>query len=98
MSTLAGSDNLPGWANELRRRYLCGESSQFVLHGNFHDLTLHERKLLTLSEVLSQVMFERSKETVMLYNVSIGVRFAKRKMKLDGVEDLILQKEPAKVL
>src|SRR5262249_10658764 len=27
-----------------------------------------------------------------------GVRFAKRKMSIDGFEDLVLQKEPAKVL
>ena len=30
--------------------------------------------------------------------MSTGVRFAKRKLKLDGLEDLVLQKEPAKVL
>jgi SpoVK/Ycf46/Vps4 family AAA+-type ATPase len=89
---------LPKWADELRRRYLRGESSQFVLHGNVHDLTLYDGKLYTLSEFLAQVLLERTKDTVLLYNVSTGVRFAKRKMSLDGIEDLVLQKEPAKVL
>jgi SpoVK/Ycf46/Vps4 family AAA+-type ATPase len=95
---LAESRALPRWADELRRRYLRGEASQFVLHGNVHDLTLYEGKLYTLSEFLSQVLLERSKDTIALYNVSTGVRFAKRKMPLDGLEDLVLAKEPAKVL
>src|SRR6185369_11363193 len=33
-----------------------------------------------------------------LYNVSTGVRFAKKKMNLDGFEDLVLKKDPASVL
>ncbi len=98
MSTLSASVAMPPWADELRRRYLRGESSQFVLHGNVHDLTLYGGKLLTLSEFLSQVLLDRSKDTIALYNVSTGVRFSKRKMALDGLEELVLQKEPAKVL
>src|SRR4051794_12889094 len=99
MSTLAASTaDPPGWANELRRRYLRGEASQFVVHGNVHDLILHEDKLYTLSEFLAQVLLERSKDNVVLYNVSTGVKFAKRKMNIDGFEDLILKKEPAAVL
>ena len=101
MATLVAADAappLPAWADELRRRYLRGESSQFVLHGNVHDLFLYDQKLYTLSEFLAQVLLDRSKDTIALYNVSTGVRFAKRKLKLDGLEELVLQKEPAKVL
>jgi len=101
MATLASADAappLPAWADELRRRYLRGESSQFVLHGNVHDVFLYDGKLYTLSEFLSQVLLDRSKDTIALYNVSTGVRFAKRKLKLDGLEELVLTKEPAKVL
>lgn len=98
MSTLSAGVAMPPWADELRRRYLRGESSQFVLYGNVHDLTLYGGKLLSLSEFLSQVLLDRSKDTIALYNVSTGVRFSKRKMSLDGLEELVLQKEPAKVL
>jgi AAA+ superfamily predicted ATPase len=100
MSTLASPDvaPLPSWANELRRRYLRGESSQFVLHGNVHDLTLYEGKLYSVAEFLSQVLLERSKDNVILYNVSTGARFSKRKMDLATYEDLILKKEPAAAL
>jgi len=97
MSTLSGQDDLPPWANELKRRYLRGEASQFVLHGNVHDLILHGGKLLTLTEFLTQVLLEK-KDTVAVYNVSTGVRFAKRKMNIDGYEDLVLKKDPATVL
>src|SRR3954451_3761885 len=101
MATLAAADAappLPAWADELRRRYLRGESSQFVLHGNVHDVFLYDHKLYTLSEFLAQVLLDRSKDTIALYNVSTGVRFAKRKLKLDGLEELVITKEPAKVL
>jgi transitional endoplasmic reticulum ATPase len=99
MATVASTDAaLPAWADELRHRYLRGESSQFVLHGNVHDLFLHQGKLYTLSEFLAQVLLDKNKDTIALYNVSTGVRFVKRKLKLEGLEDLLLQKEPAKVL
>ena len=98
MSTLAPSEDLPPWAAELRRRYLRGEASQFVLHGNVHDLVLYQGKLYTVSELLADVLFARSKDTIALYNLSTGVRFTKRKMKIDGYDDLVLSKEPAKVL
>ena len=100
MSNLATTNEapLPKWADELRHRYLRGEASQFVLHGNVHDLMLYQGKLYTLSELLADVLLARSKDTVLMYNLSTGVRFAKRKMSIDGFEELVLQKEPAKVL
>lgn len=98
MSTLATETTLPAWAKDLRRRYLRGESSQFILHGNVHDLVQHGDKLYSVAEFLGQVLFERSKDNVLLYNVSTGARFAKRKMSIDGFEDLVTQKDPAKVL
>jgi SpoVK/Ycf46/Vps4 family AAA+-type ATPase len=89
---------LPAWADELRRRYVRGESSQFVLHGNVHDIFLYDDKLYTLSEFLAHVLLDKNKDTIVQYNVSTGVRFVKRKLKLDGIEELVLAKEPAKVL
>ena len=71
MATLASAAQaLPAWADELRRRYLRGESSQFVLHGNVHDEFLFDGKLYTLSEFLAQVLLERSKETIVLSTVN----------------------------
>ncbi len=98
---------LPIWADEIRRRYLRGEASQFVLYGNVHDLVLDDpdgatdkrspdERLLSLSDFLGKVLLEK-KSLVILYNVSTGVRFSKGKIPA-GFEDLLLTKEPAKVL
>ena len=109
MTTLSTSKTtrLPVWADEIRRRYLRGESTQFVLFGNVHDLILDDpdgqidkrspdEKLLTLPEFLTKVLLEK-KSMVVLYNVSTGVRFVRGKLP-PGFEDLALQKEPSKVL
>ena len=40
----------PAWAEELRRRYLRGEASQFVLHGNVFDLVEYGGELLPVQE------------------------------------------------
>ncbi len=98
MTSLSASSKLPEWADELRRRYLRGEASQFVLHNNVHDILLSDGKLYSLSDFLAQVLFGPSKDNVAIYNVSTGVRFAKRKMSIDGLEDLVLKKAPADVL
>ncbi len=109
MTTLSTSKStrLPVWADDIRRRYLRGESTQFVLFGNVHDLILDDpdgqidkrspdEKLLPLPEFLAKVLLEK-KSMVVLYNVSTGVRFVRGKLP-PGFEDLALQKEPAKVL
>ena len=88
---------LPGWAAELRRRYLRGEASQFILHGNVYDLVLHGEESLMVDEFLCKVMLEGNKDTIALYNTATGVRFAKRKTKFPGVEDLVLTRAREKV-
>lgn len=105
--SLSKTGRLPVWADEIRRRYLRGESSQFVLHGNVHDLILDDpdasidkrspdERLLLLPEFLTKILLDR-KNLVALYNVSTGVRVVKGKLP-SGYEELILHKEPAKVL
>lgn len=89
---------LPQWADELRRRYLRGEASQFVLHGNVHDLVLHQGELRSVSDFLSQVLLDRSKDTIIVYNISTGVRVAKRQAPLDGLDELAATRDPARVL
>ena len=41
--------NLPVWAEDLRRRYLRGEASMFVLHGNVYDVVIHNNKMMALT-------------------------------------------------
>ena len=89
---------MPAWAEDLRRRYLRGEASVFVLHGNVYDVVLHGRRMLALTEFLTDVMLRESKETIAVYNVATGVRFAKRESGVSaGLEDLLLATDKARV-
>ena len=86
--------NLPNWAGELRQRYLRGEASIFILHGNVYDAVLSDGRIVTLSEFLGQVLLEQSKETIAVYNVATGVRFLKREEGLSVDEALLSQDKP----
>ncbi|MEE2752220.1 MAG: ATP-binding protein [Myxococcota bacterium] len=75
---------LPSWAEDLRSRYLAGEASVFLLHGNVRDLfpwqtAPGEFEYLPLSMFLERFL-GRSKEIVLNYNCSEGLRFADKKM------------------
>jgi transitional endoplasmic reticulum ATPase len=89
---------LPEWASELRQRYIRGEASQFILHGNVHDVVLHEGKELPVEEFIGTVMLGGNKDTIVFYNNSTGVKFHKRKGKLEGLDELLLHKSRDKVL
>ena len=88
---------LPAWAEDLRRRYLRGEASMFVLHGNVYDVVLCSRKMMALTEFLTDVLLKDSKDTIAVYNVATGVRFTKRAADVTGLEDLLLATEKARV-
>ncbi len=88
---------LPAWAEDLRRRYLRGEASMFVLHGNVYDVVLSNNKMMGLTEFLTEVLLKDSKETIAVYNVATGARFTKRGMGVSGLEDLLLATEKDRV-
>jgi transitional endoplasmic reticulum ATPase len=90
--------SLPAWAEDLRRRYLRGEASIFVLHGNVYDSVLSGGEVLTLSDFLANVLLKESKDTVAIYNVATGIRFAKRGQGVANLDDLLLETDKAKVL
>jgi transitional endoplasmic reticulum ATPase len=68
---------LPAWAEELRSRYLRGEAWQFVLHGNVHDLVQHGGRFVPLPDFLAEVLVAPTKDLVVRYDVSAGVRIVK---------------------
>jgi SpoVK/Ycf46/Vps4 family AAA+-type ATPase len=88
---------LPVWAEDLRRRYLRGEASMFVLHGNVYDVVLCNRRMMGLTEFLTDVLLKDSKDTIAVYNVATGVRFTKRVDGVTGLEDLLLSTDKARV-
>src|ERR1041384_771582 len=88
---------LPAWAEDLRRRYLRGEASMFVVHGNVYDVVLCNCKMMGLTEFLTDVLLKDSKDTIAVYNVATGVRFTKRIDGVTGLEDLLLSTEKDRV-
>jgi AAA+ superfamily predicted ATPase len=72
---------LPGWAEELKQRYLSGEASMFLLHGNVRDLQAwsegEQVRYLSLRSFLERFL-GRSKEIVVYYNCSEGFEFPDR--------------------
>jgi len=73
---------LPPWADELRRRYLSGEASMFLLHGNVRDLYPWDDgegpvRYVPLREFLERFL-GRSKDIVAYYNLSEGIEFPDR--------------------
>jgi SpoVK/Ycf46/Vps4 family AAA+-type ATPase len=90
--------SLPLWADDLRRRYLRGEASIFILHGNVYDAVLSGSEELTLTDFLGNVLLKESKETIAVYNVATGVRFLKRGEGVLQLDDLLLSTEKQRIL
>jgi AAA+ superfamily predicted ATPase len=90
----------PPWAEELRRRYLRGEASQFVLHGNVFDLVPFGGELLPVREYLTDRLLSETKDVVVAYNVSTGGKIVRRKpgAELAGFEELLVARERSKFL
>ena len=92
------SRSLPTWADDLRRRYLRGEASIFILHGNVYDAVMHGDQVMTLTDYLGSVLLKDSKETIAVYNVATGVRFVKRGEGVLQLDDLLLSTEKQRIL
>ena len=89
---------LPRWTEELRRRYLRGEASQFILHGNVNDLMLSGGKFIRFGDFLSEVLLAPSKDVVVKYDVATGVRFAKKIGEVPDLDLLLTLRDADKVL
>jgi AAA+ superfamily predicted ATPase len=88
---------LPKWADEMRRRYLRGEASIFVLHGNVYDTVISDGRVVTLTEFLGNVLLDQSKDTIAVYNVATGVRFLKRAASVQ-IDEALLSGDKPRVL
>ncbi len=94
---MGGLPVTPAWAEELRRRYLRGEASVFVLYGNVHDRILHGRELVAVSDFVSSEVLEK-KQVILQFNVSTGVRVIKKGGPVDRLDELLVERAPGKVL
>jgi transitional endoplasmic reticulum ATPase len=97
-SGIVAAGTHPGWAEELRRRYLRGEASQFILHGNVFDVVEWGGELLPLGEYLTEHLLGENKDLIVLFNLATGGRIVRRKTDLGGLEELLIQRQPARFL
>jgi AAA+ superfamily predicted ATPase len=67
------SQDLPGWATDMRDLFRSGSSAQFLLHGNVFDLVSGNGRLLSVPAFLDEVMFA-SYDVVIRYDRSRGAR------------------------
>ncbi len=72
------SPALPRWAETIRRKYLGGEASLFVLHHNVFDEILYGDRYYSLVDFLAEVLLRDNKQTILVFDPSAGVRYAKR--------------------
>ncbi|MBS1797854.1 MAG: ATP-binding protein [Acidobacteria bacterium] len=95
---MAEAKTLPIWAEELRKRYLRGEASMFILHGNVFDAVLNDGKMLGLSEFLTGVLLKESRENIVVYNLSSGASFPKRTETFADWQSIAVEQDKARVL
>ncbi len=88
---------LPDWAETIRSTYLRGEASVFILHGNVHDLILHDGKPRGLVPFLQEVLLAK-KDAILHYNPSVGVRTLKKTRTLVGADRLAVVQDPEQAL
>lgn len=93
----AAATTLPRWAETIRRKYVGGEASMFVLHRNVFDEILHGDTFYSLVDFLSEVLLKDNKDTIIVYDPSAGVRYAKRTSTL-GTEPVRPNKPPEEAL
>ena len=89
---------LPPWAEDLRRRYLRNEAVLFVLHGNVHDLVLVDGALKPLTEFLTEVFWKDVRDTIAVYNLATGVRFARKAKEAEAQAELMREAPREKAL
>ncbi|HCH62619.1 MAG TPA: hypothetical protein DFR83_07445 [Deltaproteobacteria bacterium] len=79
VAATSSGPSLPSWADDLRERYLAGEASMFLVHGNVRDVYPWEDSSGAVTYVTLRQFMERflarAKELVAYYNVSEGIEF-----------------------
>jgi transitional endoplasmic reticulum ATPase len=79
------TQGLPEWAGRIRRKYMGGEASIFLLHGNVYDRYIHGEQFLSLTEFLATVLLAGNKPDIALMDPSQGLRVIKRSNDVDEV-------------
>src|ERR1700752_4347270 len=68
---------LPRWAETVRRKYLGGEASMFLLHRNVFDHVLYDGRTWSVPDFLARILLWDNKERILSYDPASGIRFIK---------------------
>ncbi|MEO7432572.1 MAG: AAA family ATPase [Dokdonella sp.] len=68
---------LPEWAETVRRKYVGGEASVFLLHGNVFDEILDGDTWTSLQEFIARTLLADNKDHVLLYDPCDGLSASK---------------------
>jgi AAA+ superfamily predicted ATPase len=93
-----GETSLPEWADRIRRTYLRGESSLFLLHHNVFDRIAHGGKLLDLPDYLNAALLGKNKQTIVVYDPASRVRVVKKAPDVASLDGLAGKRAPGDVL
>ncbi|MGH8519708.1 MAG: ATP-binding protein, partial [Panacagrimonas sp.] len=77
LSAASGKPPLPKWAEAVRRKYLGGEASMFLLHRNVFDRVLYDGKFWSVEEFLARVLLWDNKARILTYDPASRIRFVK---------------------
>jgi transitional endoplasmic reticulum ATPase len=64
----------PPWAESIRRKYVSGEASVFILHGNVFDEIPHDGGWITVTEYIETVLLKDNKKIVLRLDIAGGLR------------------------
>lgn len=78
---------LPAWAEEIKRTYLRGEASVFIVHGNVYDHVVHAGETTPLVDFLVKNVVAK-KTVIAHFNPSIGIKFRKKERQLANLESM----------
>jgi transitional endoplasmic reticulum ATPase len=98
MPTPEPGTSMPEWAERVRRMYLRGESSLFLLYDNVFDRVPYQGKLIDLTELLTGPLLEKSKQTIVVYDPSSRARVVKRAADAVAVDGAAGKRNPGEVL
>ncbi len=79
---MTNSSNRPAWAETLREKYLAGEASIFIVHGNVYDNVLIEKERMILGDFLAKTLL--ADKTVLEVSWAQGLRKVSGPEALEG--------------
>jgi len=95
---MSNERSLPNWAERVRRKYVGGEASMFLLHTNVFDKVLFGDHYYSLTEFLAKILLWDNKQNILVYDPALGVTCLKASPAITKIDELRLRRSPKDVL